>query len=44
MWNPHFGRIVDDGGAVLVEGDMENRHAGRYIRRVTNKKNSGSQQ
>ena len=37
--DPHFGRIVDDEGDVLVEGDMDNRHAGRYIRRVTNKKN-----
>ena len=37
--DPHFGRIVDDEGEVLSEGDMDNRHAGRYIRRVTNKKN-----
>ncbi len=37
--DPHFGKIVDDGGDVLAEGDTDNRHAGRYIRRVTNKKN-----
>ena len=37
--DPHFGRIVDDAGEVLAKSDMDNRHASRYIRRVTNKKN-----
>ena len=36
--DPHFGRIVDDAGEVLAKSDMDNRHASRYIRRVTNKK------
>ena len=37
--DPHYGKIVDDEGDVLTENDMDNRHASRYIRRVTNKKN-----
>ena len=37
--DPHFGRIVDDAGEVLEKSDMDNCHASRYIRRVTNKKN-----
>ena len=36
---PHFGKIVSDGGEVLPEGDMENRHATKYIKRVTDKAN-----
>ena len=37
--DPHFGRIVHDGGRVLRQGDRDNRHAGRYIRRVTDMAN-----
>lgn len=37
--DPHFGRIVKDEGELLPEGDKENRHAGRYITRVTAKEN-----
>lgn len=32
--DPHFGKIVDDGGDVLPEGATENRMSSRYIRRV----------
>ena len=37
--DPHFGKIVDDKGDVLPEGQMENRFATKYINRVTNKAN-----
>lgn len=37
--DPHFGKIVADGGDLLAEGDYENRHATKYIRRVTDKRN-----
>ena len=37
--DPHFGRIVDDGGAVLDRWDEDNRHAERFIRRVTSMAN-----
>lgn len=37
--DPHYGVIVDDGGEALPEGDMENAHASKYIKRVVNKKN-----
>lgn len=37
--DPHFGRIVDDRGDVLQNGQRENRFAGKYINRVTNKAN-----
>ena len=37
--DPHFGKIVEDGGSPLAEGDHDNRHASKYIARVTNKKN-----
>ncbi len=37
--DPHIGRIVDDHGELLHEGDQENRNATRYINRVTNKAN-----
>ncbi len=36
--DPHFGKIVEDGGELLESG-QENQMAGRYIRRVTSKKN-----
>lgn len=37
--DPHFGVIVEDGGEVLEEGDKENAHATKYIKRVVNAKN-----
>lgn len=37
--DPHFGRIVDERGELLQEGQKENREATRYINRVTNKVN-----
>ena len=36
--DPHFGKIVSDEGELLQPG-QENRFAGRYIDRVTNKAN-----
>ncbi len=33
--DPHFGRIVADGGEPLAEGDYDNIHASKYIKRVT---------
>ncbi|MCR5627755.1 MAG: glycoside hydrolase family 13 protein [Lachnospiraceae bacterium] len=37
--DPHFGKIVHDGGQVLNEGDCDNTHASKYIQRVTDKEN-----
>ncbi len=37
--DPHFGKIVDDGGSVLPEGATENRLSSRYIRRVAGRAN-----
>ncbi len=37
--DPHFGKIVEDGGECLPEGVYENRNATKYIKRVTDKKN-----
>lgn len=37
--DPHIGKIVNDQGEVLPEGQRENRFATRYINRVTNKEN-----
>ena len=37
--DPHFGKIVEDAGELLPEGERENRLASRYINRVTNRKN-----
>lgn len=37
--DPHFGKIVKDEGELLKEGDTDNRHATRYIARVTDKEN-----
>lgn len=37
--DPHIGKIVKDGGTNLSEGDMNNRNAGRYIMRTTNREN-----
>ncbi len=37
--DPHFGRIVKDGGEVLEEGETDNKKATKYIERVTDKEN-----
>ncbi len=37
--DPHIGKIVDDRGNLLKEGEFENRLATRYVNRVTNKAN-----
>ena len=37
--DPHFGRIVNDYGELLSEGETDNKKATRYINRVTNKAN-----
>ena len=37
--DPHFGKIVDDKGELLSDGQTENRFATKYINRVTNKAN-----
>ena len=37
--DPHFGKIVNESGELLHEGDQDNTHATRYINRVTNKEN-----
>lgn len=37
--DPHYGKIVNDGGDVLNWGDKDNSHASRYIRRVTDYEN-----
>ncbi len=37
--DPHYGKIVEDGGEALHEGDQENAHASKYIQRVTNIRN-----
>lgn len=37
--DPHYGKIVKDCDGILCEGDRENAHAAKYIRRVTDKDN-----
>jgi len=37
--DPHLGKIVDDRGDLLADGDYENMHATKYINRLTNKAN-----
>ena len=37
--DPHYGRIVSDGGALLEDGESENSKATRYIKRVTGLEN-----
>lgn len=37
--DPHYGKIVKDGGEVLPEGCTDNAQAGRYIQRVTDREN-----
>lgn len=37
--DPHYGKIVNDGGEVLAEGQKDNSFATKYKQRVTNKEN-----
>ncbi|MDO4632618.1 MAG: glycoside hydrolase family 13 protein [Eubacteriales bacterium] len=37
--DPHYGKIVADGGEPLADWDHENAHASKYIKRVTDKAN-----
>lgn len=37
--DPHYGKIVEDCDGLLYNGDRENIHAYKYIKRVTDKKN-----
>ena len=37
--DPHFGKIVEDGGELLKNGDKTNAHATKYIKRVADKVN-----
>lgn len=37
--DPHYGKIVEDGGEALPEGCGDNSQATKYIKRVTDKKN-----
>ena len=38
--DPHYGKIVEDTGeGILQNGDRDNSHAWKYIRRVTDKRN-----
>ncbi|SFR71749.1 alpha-glucosidase [Anaeromicropila populeti] len=37
--DPHFGVIINDGGEVLRDGQMENKYASKYISRVTDRIN-----
>lgn len=37
--DPHYGKIVKDGGENLTPGDYDNKHASRFITRVTDKEN-----
>ncbi|MGN0348929.1 MAG: glycoside hydrolase family 13 protein [Roseburia sp.] len=37
--DPHYGVIVEDEGELLKDGVNDNRRAGRYVTRVTNRRN-----
>lgn len=37
--DPHYGKIVSDGGDALNWGDKDNSHASKYIKRVTDYEN-----
>lgn len=37
--DPHFGKIIDDEGELLSEGDTDNRKATRFQSRVTSQRN-----
>lgn len=37
--DPHFGKIIKDEGNILENGDIDNKNAGKYICRTTEKVN-----
>ncbi len=37
--DPHYGRIVEDGGELLNPGDTDNTRATKYIKRVSDRRN-----
>ena len=37
--DPHFGKIIKDGGAVLTSGQLDNRYATKYQQRVASLEN-----
>ena len=37
--DPHFGKIVEEQGELLQDGETQNRLAEKYVNRVTNKQN-----
>jgi alpha-glucosidase len=37
--DPHIGRIVEDCDGLLRDGDRDNSHAAKYIKRVSDKRN-----
>ena len=37
--DPHYGKIVEDCDGILMNGDRDNKHAAKYIKRVTDLKN-----
>lgn len=37
--DPHFGKIIKDEGEPLAEGDLDNKHASKFISRVTSMEN-----
>jgi len=37
--DPHYTKIVKDGGELLKEGDIDNKNASKYIMRVTDQAN-----
>ena len=37
--DPHYAKIMNDGGELLSDGDYDNSHATKYIKRVTDKYN-----
>ena len=37
--DPHYGKIVEDCNGLLPDGDRENFHAKKYVKRVTDRKN-----
>lgn len=37
--DPHYGKIVEDGGQVLAEGQKDNLYASKYKKRVTSRSN-----
>ena len=37
--DPHYSKIVNDGGEPIADGDTDNTHATKYIQRVADKQN-----